>query len=252
MTNGSIIKNGSGSVDFNWPMGYTGSTTVNSGIFNINGGNALIFSSSLTVNAGSTTNISANNWWVIGHGTAVSSSRTITVNGGTLIFTNSGESRIGNVILSNGATFTSNRTLISHDILLANVDSGAATLSVTGNAASTMNGSGGLRLQGIQNFNVSDVTGNNSADLIVDMVLGDPGSIGGSAGGINKLGLGTMSLLKANTYSGGTTINAGTIIINNSSALGTGAITVNSGGTLNLNGFTISNTIINNGGTVIP
>lgn len=248
---GSIIKNGNGSLDINYTMGYTGQTTINGGTCNINIANALVYSSSLILNSGTTTNISASNWWVGGHGTIVPSSRTITLNNSILLFTASGQSRIGNVILNNGSTLTSNRGLGSFDILLANVDTGAATLSVTGSAASTMNGSGGIHLQGIQNFNVSDVTGNNSADLIVDMVLGDPGSIGGSAGGINKLGLGTMSLLKANTYSGGTTINAGTIIINNSSALGTGAITVNSGGTLNLNGFTISNTIINNGGTII-
>lgn len=62
----------------------------------------------------------------------------------------------------------------------------------------------------------------------------------------------TQNLGGANTYSGGTTINGGIIRITNANALGTGTVTINSGGTLNLNGLTISNTIVNNGGTVIP
>lgn len=51
--------------------------------------------------------------------------------------------------------------------------------------------------------------------------------------------------------SGGTTINGGTLTAGHVSAFGTGAITVNAGATLNRNGFAISNTIVNNGGSVI-
>ncbi len=57
-----------------------------------------------------------------------------------------------------------------------------------------------------------------------DGVLGDPASL-------VKSGMGTLSISTANTYSAGTTLNAGTLLINNDAALGTGAITIN-GGTL--------------------
>jgi autotransporter-associated beta strand protein len=62
------------------------------------------------------------------------------------------------------------------------------------------------------------------------------GSFGDSSGTIalNKIGTGTLSLTNASTYSGGTTITAGTLLVGNTtgSALGTGAITVSSGATL--------------------
>lgn len=66
-----------------------------------------------------------------------------------------------------------------------------------------------------------------------------------------KNGPGTQVLASASFYTGGTTINAGTLTLGNITALGTGSVTVNAGATLNRGGFAIANTIINNGGTVI-
>jgi autotransporter-associated beta strand protein len=55
--------------------------------------------------------------------------------------------------------------------------------------------------------------------------------IGGS-GTLLKSGAGTLSLTGNNTYSGGTTVNAGTLLANNATAsTGSGAVTVNGSGT---------------------
>ncbi|MEG0428155.1 MAG: autotransporter-associated beta strand repeat-containing protein, partial [Akkermansia sp.] len=51
-------------------------------------------------------------------------------------------------------------------------------------------------------------------------------------GALIKNGAGTLVLSGANTYSGGTTVNAGTLQISNSSALGTGMTTIASGAIL--------------------
>jgi autotransporter-associated beta strand protein len=60
-------------------------------------------------------------------------------------------------------------------------------------------------------------------------------------GGLTKIGLGTLTLSGANTYSGGTTIEAGTLQLGSATALPTGkAVTFSGDGTLNLNGHNAS------------
>ncbi|MCX6927800.1 MAG: autotransporter-associated beta strand repeat-containing protein, partial [Verrucomicrobia bacterium] len=69
-----------------------------------------------------------------------------------------------------------------------------------------------------------------------------------------KNGPGTMAVTGANDYTAGTTINAGTLLVNNSTGSGTGsgAVTVNAGGTLGGTG-TISSAVTNmSGGTLAP
>ncbi|TLD72462.1 autotransporter domain-containing protein [Phragmitibacter flavus] len=73
-------------------------------------------------------------------------------------------------------------------------------------------------------------------------------------GGLTKLGTGTLTLTDSNTYSGDTAINGGTLIANNTigSATGTGAVSVNNGGTLAGDGFITGIVTIQNGGTLAP
>lgn len=65
------------------------------------------------------------------------------------------------------------------------------------------------------------------------------GSLGGTAS-LTKDGSGTLTINTANSYSGNTIINAGTVSVGNDSALGSGIITMN-GGALNINGKQLTN-----------
>ncbi len=69
------------------------------------------------------------------------------------------------------------------------------------------------------------------------------------AGGLEKTGAGALTLTRANTYIGGTTLAEGTLRIGNNAALGTGALTIEAGTTLATNGSarTITNNLIVNG-----
>ena len=68
---------------------------------------------------------------------------------------------------------------------------------------------------------------------------------------LTKSGLGTQLLGGANTYSGGTAINGGSLQAGSVSAFGTAGITINAGGTLDLNSFAIANAIEVRGGTIL-
>lgn len=59
----------------------------------------------------------------------------------------------------------------------------------------------------------------------------------------------SVTLNGNNSYSGGTTLNKGTLIAGNATAFGTAAVTVN-GGTLDVNGQAMANAVVLNGGTL--
>jgi fibronectin-binding autotransporter adhesin len=122
-----------------------------------------------------------------------------------------------------GANFAIN-TLTINDTAAVTI-AGANTLSIGGNAAITVNSGAGL-------FTVASnlaftgaaptVTVSNAAGALFSGVVGGTGSL-------TKAGAGTLTLSGVNNYSGGTTINAGRVVTQNSSALGSGAVVLNAG-----------------------
>ena len=71
-------------------------------------------------------------------------------------------------------------------------------------------------------------------------------------GAVTKSNTGILTLSGNNTYSGGTTINAGTVTLGTlaNQALGTGTVVVNSGSTLVTDRITLANSLTLNGGTI--
>jgi autotransporter-associated beta strand protein len=76
--------------------------------------------------------------------------------------------------------------------------------------------------------------GGNNMDTTVSGLIEDGGQAGGTGGSLIKVGTGTLTLLGDNTYSGGTTIQDGTLVVGTliaadqpiSTALGTGNVFV--------------------------
>jgi len=80
------------------------------------------------------------------------------------------------------------------------------------------------------------------------------GGILSGGGGLTKTGAGTLTLAGTNTFSGNTTVSAGTLVVNNpsGSATGSGVVSIANGGTLAGNGIISGAVTVNSGGTLVP
>ncbi len=113
-----------------------------------------------------------------------------------------------------GAGETSNKVInLSGTTGGATIDTTGATGGLTFSSNFTATGAGAktLTLQG-------NSTGNS--------ITGTIGDSGGGATALTKSGTGTWTLSNTNSYSGGTTINGGTLIANANGALGTGNVSL--------------------------
>ena len=100
--------------------------------------------------------------------------------------------------------------------------------------------------------NTSRVIDVSNGSAMVDAALS--GTLSGNEVVLTKTGTGTLELTAANTYSGGTVISAGTLLINNASGSGAGSgnVTVNNGGALGGTGAVSGEVIVNAGGSLLP
>jgi autotransporter-associated beta strand protein len=100
-----------------------------------------------------------------------------------------------------------------------------------------------------------------NGDITLTSLSGTPGPLTltgnitetGGAHSITKTGNAVITLAGTNTYSGGTTINGGTLILGSATALGatTANLAVNTGGTLDLNGNSLTvGALSGTGGTI--
>ncbi|MEI8372366.1 MAG: autotransporter-associated beta strand repeat-containing protein [Planctomycetota bacterium] len=175
----------------------------------------------------------------LGAGTAILSGSSgytgpTSVAAGTLAFTsianeNAGVSALGNPAAGNGTISLGSTTTggVLQFVGSANCSSnrqialaGGGTLDASGSNGATFSLTGGTAVQAGGNALV--LTGSGS---------GVVGGVVAGTGSILKSGAGTWTLAGANTVSGGVTLAAGQLNVNNTSALGTGPLTI-SGGTL--------------------
>ena len=121
------------------------------------------------------------------------------------------------------------------------------TVSLTG---AGLGGNGVLRsLNGDNSFAGRVILTGNSTVGVDAASLTLNGTVTG-AFAITKIGGGSLIFGASNSYSGGTTLGAGTLKAGNANAFGLGAISI-TGGTLDLSGVNVTNTITNNGGAIL-
>jgi autotransporter-associated beta strand protein len=166
----------------------------------------------------------------------------------TLIIQSTGNTYTGNTAA--GVAANANGTRIGGGILgiFGDTSLGLAPSTATNNVFFTTSAissstdptlqdtSGNITLAATRNLNIaSGVTARFDSN---GNTFGVAGVINGNGGNLNKIGAGTLVLTGANTYTGTTTVSAGTLNAAATNALGgtTGSITVNRGGTLLVSG----------------
>jgi autotransporter-associated beta strand protein len=161
--------------------------------------------------------------------TSTAGSATLIANGGSgaggsiQFFSNStgGTARVE--VFNNGTGTAGNLDISSHN--------------APGVTIGSLEGSGKVFL-GARNLTV----GSNNMSTTFSGVIQDGGIGGGTGGSLTKIGAGTLSLTNSNTYTGGTLINAGTLVAGHDGALGTGNVSLIAAGVV----LTLQNGVTNN------
>lgn len=243
----TLTKTGTGALNL------TGNTTLAVNTFNANGGttifdnpqNVFTYSSGqLNVGTGGTATLILGGF-INNQNNAINAANVaITIGAaGTLDSAAGTNHNLGNVTLS-GGTIAGSPTGVGQNFTLIS----GSTVLVNGTTTSTITSQRGIQLTaagGTVTFNVG-----NGASLgtgVPDLIVSAPIS---GIGALNKTGLGIMRLAAPGTYSGATTINAGTLQLASPGSTGSGTVT--NSGTLSGNG-TVGGTLNTlNGGTVQP
>jgi autotransporter-associated beta strand protein len=246
---GALTKTGAGVLSLSGANTYSGGTLVSGGSLGVNssqalGTGALILSGGALRTQGSFSDARAVTLGAAG-GTFDTAGATaafsgVIVGAGSLVKTSS-----GTLVLSGNNTY-SGGTAINGGVLRAASDGNL------GDSSGAISFNGGI-LQTDQAFSSSRGVSLGAQGGSIDTAGFDAsfsGAISG-AGGLTKLGLGSLVLSGANAYSGGTTVAAGTLKLGADNALPAGgAVAVAAGAVLDLNGFSQTSSLgpVVNGG----
>jgi fibronectin-binding autotransporter adhesin len=240
---GGLIKEGTGTETLTGTNTYAGSTIINVGTLAIGAGGSTANTQAVTLTApGTGYDISAAGAQTIGALNGVAGS-TVTLGGNDLTLAGLGNATFDGVIAGTGGLVKNGSAFLT--LGAANTFSGGTTLAagrlVLGNNAAL--GTGALTVGGDAALDTStaidlanDVALGSGFDLDIlgsnDLALG--GAISG-AGGLLKDGAATLTLTNADTYTGGTTINSGTLAIGAGGSLAaTGALNLAGIGTFDI------------------
>jgi fibronectin-binding autotransporter adhesin len=211
--------------------GYSGGTTLNAGTLSI-GADADMGTGGLTMGGGTldtTATMSSSRAITLNTGTNtfdVASATTLTENG--LISGTGGltmATGAGTLVLSDSSNSYVGTTLDAGTLSIgADADMGTGGLTMAGgtlNTTATFSSSRAITLG----------TGTNTFNVASGTTLTEAGLISGTGALTMATGTGTLILSDSNTFSGGVTLSAGTLNINNNNAIGSGTFVVNGGTT---------------------
>lgn len=244
---GGLTKNGAADLTLNGANTYLGNTALNTGKLIVGSNTAL---GSGTLNTASNTTLDANTAVSLNNAVALAGALNI---GGTANVTLtglvSGAGRLvkdgaANLILNAANNYLGGTTLNAGTLTVGNSSAlGVGALTVAG--AATLDGNSPL------------VSLNNVVVLNAALTVGGTqnltlGGVTSGTGQLIKNGAANLTVNGNNTFSGGTTLNAGTLTLGNASGLGSGALIVGGAAALdNSAAFGIGNALTLNAGLTV-
>ncbi|NDC63524.1 MAG: hypothetical protein EBZ59_05950, partial [Planctomycetia bacterium] len=151
--------------------------------------------------------------------------------GGTLVL-GAANTFTGPTLVSSGTVRLTNATALQNSVVAVSPGGGVdfdSTVSANAFTLGGLSGSSNLALQNNAAAGIILSLGNNQVSGFISTYSG---TLSGP-GGITKVGSGSQLLSSANTYSGTTTVTAGTLLLGDDAAIGTGRLVLN-GGTLDV------------------
>ena len=224
---GALVKSGSGTLTIQKMLSYTGGTTVNEGalVLGYGGANGMI-RGNLAIQEGAQVTLKGGDSFGYSGGNA--SVKNVNITGGTLYFGDKANQTFQNTVFNLKGAVVDGVTGGRMDIWTKAV----VNVKAANKASEIRNINVLLRDANPTVFMVE--RGKSASDLNVSSNIINSSGVKGS---FIKKGAGIMVLSGRNTYSGGTTVNWGTLVAASNQALGTGLAAVNSGARLALGGL---------------
>ncbi|MDR3459764.1 MAG: autotransporter-associated beta strand repeat-containing protein [Verrucomicrobiae bacterium] len=203
----NLVNLGNNVQTWNGSFGFIGTQNLNIG------------SGAVAMNANCMVTVNANTFEV--DGVITGNGNSLTKAGAGTLFLNNANTYLGGTTISNGVFKLGQAGSIPN---VGNVTV-YGTLDLNGNSPTIVNLGGSGSVDTVSGGTPTLTISNAISTTFSGMIKNTGGTLA-----LTKLGAGTLTLAGPNTYTGNTTISAGTLLVNGS--LGSGAVTVASGATL--------------------
>jgi len=221
--------------------GVTGAVNVSSGALNLDNGTNINFSDTNAVSPNGTLTIS-------GGAVTFYSDAGSTVGGAGVVDLMKGTGTGTNTLNLNGGTLTANQIKDTSATGTRVFNFNGGTLkSGSSSLASTFFASGVATTANVRNGGAVIDTNGNSVTIGQVLVHSTIGGDNAIDGGLTENGLGSLTLSGVNTYTGATTVNAGTLILPNGTTIASAALNVGAGAVFDISAqssYSLSNQAI--------